>query len=103
MRENRPSGCMSSEGWHVQQETNLPGKKSEPRKWGRAKREIRMLRATWRGLDVAWTKWCDTGRRKGETTGNTNVDLNRRVSPRPTLPYAALFFARISSAKRLNR
>ena len=25
------SGCVSSEGWHVQQETNLPGYKSEPR------------------------------------------------------------------------
>jgi hypothetical protein len=25
MRESRLSGCVSSEGWHVQQETNLPG------------------------------------------------------------------------------
>jgi len=25
MRENRTSGCVSSEGWHVQQETDLPG------------------------------------------------------------------------------
>src|SRR6266478_9669174 len=25
MREIRLSGCVSSEGWHVQQETNLPG------------------------------------------------------------------------------
>ena len=31
MREIRLSGCVSSEGWHVQQETNLPGSKSEPR------------------------------------------------------------------------
>ena len=32
--------------------------------------------------NVAWSKWCDTRRRK-EPTGNTNIDLNRRVSPRP--------------------
>jgi hypothetical protein len=25
MREIRMSGCVSSEGWHVQQGTNLPG------------------------------------------------------------------------------
>ena len=25
MREIRTSGCVSSEGWHVQQETSLPG------------------------------------------------------------------------------
>ena len=31
----------------------------------------------------AWSRWCDTLRRKGEPTGNTNFDLNRRVSPRP--------------------
>ena len=31
----------------------------------------------------AWSRWCDTRRRKGEPTGNTNFDLNRRVSPRP--------------------
>jgi hypothetical protein len=30
----------------------------------------------------AWSR-CDTRRRKGEPTGNTNFDLNRRVSPRP--------------------
>ena len=29
MREIRTSGCVSSEGWHVQQEKGLPGKKSE--------------------------------------------------------------------------
>jgi len=32
--------------------------------------------------NVAWSRWCDTRRRKGEPTGNTNIDLNRRVSPR---------------------
>ena len=31
MREIRTSGCVSSEGWHVQQEKGLPGQKSEPR------------------------------------------------------------------------
>ena len=31
MREICMSGCVSSEGWHVQQETDLPGQKSEPR------------------------------------------------------------------------
>src|SRR5881392_1647144 len=35
--------------------------------------------------NVAWSRWCDTRRRKGETTGNTNIDLNRRASPRPDL------------------
>src|SRR6266478_4769861 len=33
--------------------------------------------------NVARSRYCDTRRRKGETTGNTNVDLNRRASPRP--------------------
>jgi hypothetical protein len=33
--------------------------------------------------NVAWSRWCDTRRRKGETTGNTNFDLHRRASPRP--------------------
>ena len=33
--------------------------------------------------NVAWSRWCDTRKRKGEPTVNTNVDLNRRVSPRP--------------------
>ena len=27
--ENRISGCVSSEGWHVQQEKGLPGQESE--------------------------------------------------------------------------
>ena len=34
--------------------------------------------------NVAWSRSCDTRRRKGETTGNTNFDLHRRASPRPT-------------------
>ena len=33
--------------------------------------------------NVARSRSCDTRRRKGETTGNTNFDLNRRASPRP--------------------
>ena len=32
--------------------------------------------------NVAWSRCCDTRRRKGKTTGNTNIDLNRRASPR---------------------
>jgi hypothetical protein len=40
--------------------------------------------------NVAWSKWCDTRRRKGEPTGNTNIDLNRRVSPRPYCSYGHL-------------
>src|ERR1700722_15826126 len=35
--------------------------------------------------NVAWSRWCDTRRRKGEPTGNTNFDLNRRASLRPYL------------------
>src|SRR5271166_1320613 len=76
---------------------------------GRVVREIRTLRATWRGLETwsgrnasaatrapvpdptdeagagnaAWSRWCDTRRRKSEPTGNTNFDLNRRASLRP--------------------
>ncbi len=33
--------------------------------------------------NVAWSRSCDTRRRKGGTTGNTNIGLNRRASPRP--------------------
>ena len=33
--------------------------------------------------NVAWSKCCDTRNRKGEATGNTNLDLNRRASLRP--------------------
>ena len=33
--------------------------------------------------NVAWSRYCDTRRRKGEQTVNTNFDLNRRASPRP--------------------
>jgi hypothetical protein len=29
MRAIRSYGCVSSEGWHVQQEINLPGQESE--------------------------------------------------------------------------
>ena len=32
---------------------------------------------------MARSRWCDTRRRKSEPTGNTNFDLNRRVSPPP--------------------
>jgi hypothetical protein len=35
--------------------------------------------------NVAWSRCCDTRNRKGEATGNTNFDLNRRASPRPYL------------------
>jgi hypothetical protein len=33
--------------------------------------------------NVAWLRYWDTRRRKGEITGNTNIGLNRRASPRP--------------------
>jgi hypothetical protein len=33
--------------------------------------------------NVAWSRSCDTRRRKSESTGNTNFDLNRRASLRP--------------------
>src|SRR6516225_12432768 len=33
--------------------------------------------------NVAWSRCCDTRRRKSEATGNTNFDLNRRASLRP--------------------
>jgi hypothetical protein len=32
---------------------------------------------------VAWSRCCDTRRRKGEQQENTNFDLNRRASLRP--------------------
>ena len=35
--------------------------------------------------NVAWSRWCDTRRRKGEPTENTNIDLHWRTSPRPYL------------------
>jgi hypothetical protein len=41
--------------------------------------------------NVAWSRWCDTRRRKGETTGNTNFDLHRRASPRPTPPMSGMW------------
>jgi hypothetical protein len=43
--------------------------------------------------NVAWSRWCDTRKRKGEPTGNTNIDLNRRVSPRP---YHDVFLSRMT-------
>ena len=47
-------------------------------------REIRMLRSTRRGLETWHGRDTVTPRnRKGEATGNTNFDLNRRASPRP--------------------
>ena len=47
-------------------------------------REIRMLRATWRGLETWHGRDAVTPRnRKGEATVNTNFGLNRRASPRP--------------------
>ena len=40
-------------------------------------REICTLRLTWRVAgNVARSRYCDTRRRKGELTGNTNFDLN---------------------------
>jgi hypothetical protein len=33
--------------------------------------------------NVAWSRCCDTRRRKGEQQENTNFDLNRRASLRP--------------------
>ena len=33
--------------------------------------------------NMEWSRCCDTRKRKSETTGNTNFDLNRRASPRP--------------------
>ena len=33
--------------------------------------------------NAARSRCCDTRRRKGETTVNTNIDLNWRASPRP--------------------
>src|SRR5580704_9130826 len=49
-------------------------------------REIRTLRCDVEGTgNVAWSRYCDTRRRKSELTVNTNFDLNRRASPRPYL------------------
>ena len=33
--------------------------------------------------NVARSRYCDTRKRKGELTGNTNFDLHQRASPRP--------------------
>src|SRR5215831_14532685 len=40
--------------------------------------------------NVAWSRCCDTRRRKSESTGNTNFDLNRRASLRPYLREAGV-------------
>src|SRR4029077_1906634 len=54
--------------------------------------------------NVARSRWCDTRRRKGETTGNTNFDLNRRASPRPYRGGTAAFRKTIlaKTAERLS-
>src|SRR5262249_17795020 len=47
-------------------------------------REIHTLRSTWRGLETWHGRNAVTPRnRKGEATGNTNFDPNRRARPRP--------------------
>jgi hypothetical protein len=35
--------------------------------------------------NAAWSRYCDTRKRKSEPTVNTNFDLNRRASARPYL------------------
>ena len=50
--------------------------------------------------NVAWSRCCDTRDRKSETTGNTNIDLNRRASPRPYVcPVKAGMFSRDQSCR----
>src|SRR5208282_6054299 len=50
--------------------------------------------------NAAWSRWCDTRRRKSEPTGNTNFDLNRRASPRPYVcPEKAGVFSRSQSCR----
>ena len=45
MREIRTSGCVSSEGWHVQQEKGLPGKEvRSPVVWIAGWRETKTLK-----------------------------------------------------------
>ena len=34
--------------------------------------------------NVAWSRWCDTRKRKGEPTGNTNIDLTGASALDPT-------------------
>ena len=49
-------------------------------------REICMLPFDVAGAgNVAWSRWCDTRKRKGESTGNTNFDL-KPARQSPTLP-----------------
>src|SRR6267378_3500574 len=54
MREIRLSGCVSSEGWHVQQETNLPG-------WKRQHGDKDML-SNWRSPPRPGAKSSEQGR-----------------------------------------
>ena len=44
MREIRTSGCVSSEGWHVQQEKGLPGQNQNPVVWIAGWRETETLK-----------------------------------------------------------
>jgi len=50
--------------------------------------------------DVAWSRWCDTRKRKGETTENTNFGLHRRASPRPYLGARGVKFLRATRQSR---
>jgi hypothetical protein len=52
--------------------------------------------------NVAWSRCCDTRRRKGETPGNTNFDLHRRASPRPYHPPRRGFGSSFASSRRPN-
>jgi hypothetical protein len=50
--------------------------------------------------NVVWPRCCDTCRRKGKTTGKTNIDLNRRASTRPYVcPEKAGMFSRRQSCR----
>src|SRR5215467_14449330 len=53
--------------------------------------------------NVAWSRCCDTRRRKSESTGNTNFDLNRRASLRPYLRGAGGEIPPVYSPRRLQR
>src|SRR5580693_7633305 len=67
-------------------------------------REIRTLRCDVEGTgNVAWSRYCDTRRRKSELTVNTNFDLNRRASPRPYLREAGGEIPPAYSPRRLQR
>jgi transposase len=53
--------------------------------------------------NVAWPRYCDTRKRKSETTGNTNFDLNRRASPRPYREVQVLKKAAAKSKKARSK